>query len=192
MDRLKSWGPETLLVILTTAAGIWAGGRWLNPFGDPGNWWSLLERLSQGETLYRDVFLQYGPVTPFLMNVAAHAFGLSSRSFLLFNWIPAIVLGILLLRAGRPFFTTLERVAVLLLILALGIFGGGVAQSRLILCYCPAAVVALVFAVGALLFLLRDEHRRLDPFAAGILAGLAFGAKQEIGLAAIAGLACRC
>jgi hypothetical protein len=144
--------------------------------------------MGQGEALYRDVFLQYGPLAPFLMNLAARAFGLSSRSFLLFNWIPAILLGILLLRASRPFLTTLERVAVLALILGLGVFGGGMAQSRLIFCYCPAAVVGLVFAVGALLFLLRDEHRRLDPFAAGILAGLAFGAKQEIGVAAIAGL----
>ena len=188
LDRLKSWLPEILLVVITTAAGIWAGGTWLNPFGDPGNWWSLLQRMRQGEVLYRDVFVQYGPVTPFLMNLAARAFGLSSSSFLLFNWIPAILLGILLLRASRPFLTTLERVAVLALILALGVFGGGMAQSRLIFCYCPAAVVGLVCAVGALLFLLRDEHRRLDPFAAGILAGLAFGAKQEIGVAAIAGL----
>ncbi|HEY2797041.1 MAG TPA: hypothetical protein VGK26_04065 [Thermoanaerobaculia bacterium] len=186
--RWTSWVPEILLVVITTAAGLWAGGRWLNPVGDPGNWWSLLERMGQGEALYRDIFLQYGPLTPLLMNLASRAFGLSSTSFLLFNWIPAILLGVLLLRASRPFFTTVERLVVLALILALGVFGGGVAQSRLIFCYCPAAVVGLVFAVGSLLFLLRDEPRRFDPFAAGILAGLAFCAKQEIGLAAIAGL----
>ena len=187
-DRLRRWLPEILLVVITTASGIWAGGRWVNPVGDPGNWWSLLERMSHGEKLYRDVFLQYGPLTPYLLSLATRVFGLSSTSFLLFNWIPAILVGVLLLRASRPFFTTLEQMAVLALILALGVFGAGQAQSRLVFCYCPAAVVGLAFAIGALLFLLRDEPRRIDPFVAGVLAGLAFSAKQEIGIAAVVGL----
>ena len=186
--RLASWLPEILLVLVTTGAGLRAAGRWLSPFGDPGFWWSLLWRMDQGEKCYRDVFIHYGPLSPFLLSLATRVFGLSARSFLLLNWVPAVLLGVLLVRASRPFLTTFERLTVLGLVLALGVFGAGQAQSRLVLSYSPAAVQALVLAVGALLFLQRTEVRAIDPFAAGILAGLAFCAKQEVGIAAIAGL----
>jgi hypothetical protein len=64
----------------------------------------------------------------------------------------------------------------------------GLAQSRLIFSYCPAAVQALALSVGALLVLRRENVRWAHAFAAGALAGLAFCAKQEIGLAALLGL----
>jgi hypothetical protein len=184
--RWAVWFPEVLLVAVTTAAGFWAGGRWLNPIGDPGGWWSLLHRLGQGEKLYRDVFLQYAPLSLYLLSLAGRLFGLSSSAFLLMNWVPAILLGILILRAGRPYLTQLERLCVLGLLLALGIFGPGMA--RLVLPYSPAAVHALLFSVAALLLLQRREPRRSDPLVAGALAGLAFCCKQEVGLAALIGV----
>lgn len=188
LERLREWLPEIVLVVVTTIAGALGGGRWLNPFGDPGTWWSLAARLGEGEICYRDVFLQYGPLTPFLLGLWTRAFGLSALSFLVFNWVPAIVLGVLLLRAARPFLTGFERLAALALVLALGLFGAGLAQSRLIFSYCPAAVVALALGVAALLLLPRSAPRAIDPFASGLLAGLAFCAKQEIGIAAAVGL----
>jgi hypothetical protein len=180
---LRGFLPEILLLTLTTAAGFWAAGRWLTPFGDPGGWWTLLHRLGSGERLYRDIYLQYGPLSPYALALLGRLFGLSPTSFLLMNWIPAILLGLLLLRAGRHYLSEMERFAVLGLLLGLGLFGPGTA--RLVLPYSPAAVHALVFSVLALLLLQRQTPRRGDAFAAGGLAGLAFCSKQEIGLVAL-------
>ncbi len=180
---LRGWIPELLLLTLTTAAGFWAAGRWLVPFGDPGGWWTLLHRLGSGERLYRDVYLQYGPLSPYALALLGRLVGLSPTSFLLMNWVPAILLALLLLRAGRPYLSEMERLSVLGLLLALGLFGPG--KARLVLPYSPAAVHALIFSVLALLLLQRQTPRRADAFAAGGLAGLAFCSKQEIGLVAL-------
>lgn len=177
---LRSWAPEILLLAVTTAAGLWAAAQWATPFGDPGGWWTLLHRLGLGERLYRDVYLQYGPLSPYLLALLGRVVGLSPLSFLLMNWVPAILLGVLLLRAGRPYLTELERLSVLGLLLGLGLFGMGTGQ--LVLPYSPAAVHALIFSVLALLLLQRDPPRRSDALVAGSLAGLAFCSKQEIGL----------
>ncbi len=185
--RIRDTLPEILLLAATTAAGLWAGGRWLDPMSDPGLWWSLTERLVSGEQLYRDIRLQYGPLSPYLLAGAGRVFGLSAFSFLLLNWIPAVLLGVLLLRAARPYLGTLERVAVAGLLIGIGIFGP--ARARLVLSYSPAAVHALCFSVASLLLLRRGKENVWGPLAAGALCGLAFCAKQEIGVAAVAGSA---
>jgi hypothetical protein len=186
LSRLRGWIPETLLVVVTTAVGLGSSGRWLDPGGDPGGWWSLLERVGQGERVYRDVFLQYGPFSPYFLALLARVFGLSPTSFLLMNWVPAILLGVLLLRAGRPYLTEVERLGVVGLLLGLSIFASG--SARLVLPYCPAAVHALIFSVIALRLLQRAPGRRSDPLIAGGLAGLAFCCKQEIGVAILLAL----
>ena len=177
--------PEILLVAVATAALVWAGGRYLDPMSDPGTWWSLAERVASGEQLYRDIRLQYGPLSPYLLAAVGTVFGLSAQAFLLSNAIPAVLLGVLLLRAARPFLATLERIAVGGLVLGMGVFGSG--RARLVLSYAPAAVHALCFAVGALLVLRRSGPDRGKALASGALCGLAICAKQEVGVAAIAG-----
>jgi len=184
---LWRWSPEIVFLVVTTAAGFWAAGRWIEPFGDPGTWWSLLHRLAGGERLYRDVFLQYGPLSPYLLSFLARLVGLSPTSFLLMNWVPAILLGLVLLRAGRPYLSPPERLCLVGLLLALGIFGHG-KTARLVFPYSPAAVHALIFSTLALLLLQRESPQRRDALLAGALAGLAFCAKQEIGLVALLAL----
>jgi hypothetical protein len=183
---LRHWIPEILLLAVTTAAGLRAAGRWLTPLGDPGGWWTLLHRLGEGERLYRDIYLQYTPLSPYLLALLGRVFGLSPTSFLLMNWIPAILLALLLLRAARPYLSERERLAVLGLLLALGVFAPG--RAHLVLPYSPAAVHALIFSVLALLLLQRTTPGLADALAAGGLAGLAFCSKQEIGLVAVCAL----
>jgi hypothetical protein len=184
---LRSSVPEVLFLVSTTTVGLWAAGRWLDPFGDPGIWWTLVYRLGRGERLYRDVFLQYGPLSPYLLSFVGRLTGLSATSFLLMNWVPAILLGLILLRAGGPYLGQLERVCVAGLLIGGGIFGPGRA-ARLVLPYSPAAVHALILSVLSLCLLQRAPTRRVDAFLAGGLAGLAFSSKQEIGLVALAAL----
>lgn len=185
--RILEWLPEIILLAVTTAAGIWARGRWLDPIGDTGIWWSYVYRLAHGERLYRDVFLQFGPLSPYLMSLGARIFGTSSAYFLLVSWIAAVVAGMLLLRIGRRFLTTFERIALVGLVIAVSLFAPG--PGRLVLPYAPAAVHALAFSLGALLLLdFRTPDTKWRPWIAGVLAGLAFCSKQEIGVAAIVAL----
>lgn len=186
--RLSEWRPEIAFVIVTTAGGILARGRWLDPVGDSGSWWSVIYRLANGEVLYRDVHLQFGPFSPYFLAFGARLFGVSSTYVLLASWIPAVVAGLLLLRVGRPLLTEFERFAVAGLLIAVSLFAPG--AGRLVLPYAPAAVHALAFSCGALLLLKGwNSGARGRAFGAGALAGLAFCSKQEIGVAVVAALA---
>jgi 4-amino-4-deoxy-L-arabinose transferase-like glycosyltransferase len=177
--------PEILLIAVAAAALVWSGGRYLDPMNDPGTWWSIAERVASGEQIYRDIRLHYGPLSPYLLAGVGAVFGLSARAFLLYNAIPALLLAVLLLRAARPFLGTLERIAVGGLVLGIGVFGSG--RARLVMPYAPPAVHGLCFAVAAILVLRRTEAARWQALMAGALSGLAFCAKQEVGVAAIAG-----
>jgi 4-amino-4-deoxy-L-arabinose transferase-like glycosyltransferase len=171
-----------------SAAGLWAAGRWVNPFSDQGFSWSLAYRLSKGERLYRDIYLPYTPLSPYLLAAGIRVFGASSRYLLLVNWIPAAFLGVLLLRCGRPLLSLIERLALVGVVIAASLLVAG--DGRLVFPYYPGVVHALAFSTGALLLLRRDTDRSgRTAFLAGLLAGLAFCCKQEIGIAILFALA---
>jgi len=184
-DRLLDWMPELSLLLVTTAAGLWAAGRWLDPMGDPGRWWSMVYRLANGERLYSDIYLQFGPLSPYLLSLGARLFGPSARYFLLTSWIPAIGASILFLRAVRPALSFVERFAVAGLLLSESLFAPG--PGRLVFAYAPASVHALLVSAAALL-LWTGSARAWKSYLAGLLAGLAFCSKQEIGLACVAAI----
>ena len=168
------------------AAGLWAQGRWLNPTSDPGAWWTLLVRVGSGERVYRDVYVQYGPLGPYLFAALLKPFGYSAVSFLLLNAVLAVAAGVLLLRAAQPYLTLFERLALAVALLGVGILAPG--RARLLLSYSPAAVLAVGLGIGTVLLLRREPVGRATAAAAGILAGLAFTAKQEVGVAALAAI----
>jgi hypothetical protein len=184
---LREWLPEAVLLVVTTGAGIWAAGRWIDPCGDTGYAWSLAYRLSRGESLYRDIFTQYTPLTPYLLAAGARLFGVSARYYLLANWIPAVIAGLLLVRGGRRFLSMFERLVLVGVVLGTSLLLNG--PGRLVFPYNAGAVHALALSVGALL-LIRPEAQRVKTRAAvaGCLAGLAFACKQEVGLAVLVAL----
>lgn len=185
--RLRDWLPELLLLAVTTVAGVWAGGRWFDPIGDSGTWWSVIYRLANGGVLYRDVHLQFGPLTPNLLALGAEIFGTSTTYVLLASWIAAVAAGLLLVRLSRSVLTTFERFALVGLILAVSLFAPG--PGRLVLPYAPAAVHSLILSLASLFVFYRGcGHAQRSAVLAGALAGLAFCGKQEIGVAAAAAL----
>ncbi|MEP6801150.1 MAG: hypothetical protein ABJC07_04380 [Acidobacteriota bacterium] len=183
---LREWGPELTLILVTTAAGVWAAGRWIDPTGDPGVWWSIAYRMARGERCYRDIFLQYGPLSPYLLLVTGRPFGFSRLWFLLVNWIPAVAAALLILRAARPFFTVIERLALVGLLIRFALFAPR--PARMVLPYSPAAVLGLCFGISVFLLLSSRGGGSKSAYGAGILAGLALCTKQEVGVAAILGL----
>ena len=185
--RALGWVPEIALVAATTIAGLRAAGRWVDPVGDPGIWWSTIYRLGNGETLYRDVYLQFGPLSPDLLSLGVRLFGASASYFLLANWIPAIAAALVLLRAASAALDPLERLAVAGVLLSESLLAAG--PGRLVFPYAPGAVHALFFSVLALLIGTRARGNA-PAWTAGLLSGLAFCTKQEIGLACALALAC--
>ena len=184
-EKLLDWTPEVSLVGVATIAGLWAGGRWIDPVGDPGIWWSTIHRLANGERLYRDVYLQFGPLSPYLLSLGVRVFGASVQYLLLATWVPAIGAAVLLLRATKRALSLLERFAVAGLLISESLFAPG--PGRLVFAYAPASVHALLFSIAALHFG-SGSDRRSRPYLAGFLAGLAFCSKQEIGLACLLAL----
>jgi len=185
--RALDWLPEILLIAVTTFAGLWARGRWFDPIGDVGTWWSVIYRLANGGVLYRDVHLQFGPLSPYLLSFGAAIFGTSSTYVLLASWIAAVAAGLLLVRLSRSFLTTFERVGLVGLVLAVSLFAPG--PGRIVLPYAPAAVHSLILSLAALLVFYRSVGRmERSAILAGALAGLAFCGKQEIGVAVAAAL----
>ena len=180
--------PELAFLLVGIGAMLWARGRWLDPMSDPGSWWSLIWRIGNGEVLYRDVYLQYGPLSPYLLALGGRAFGFGAASILLLNAVPAMLAGLALLRATRGVLSTIERFAVAAFLLGVSVLAPG--PGRLVWSYCPGAVHALAFSAVALALVRAERWNRLSSaWWAGILAGLAFCSKQEIGLAALAALA---
>ncbi len=178
--------PQLALVAITTAAAIWAGGRWLSPIGDAGFSWSLAYRLGQGELLYRDIYFVYGPLTPYLLALTGRPFGFSSLWYLLASWIPAIAAAWLLLECGRRCLSIAGNFAVLMLVLGFALFAPG--AGHLVLPYYAGVVQALAFGLGAILLIPTGPSAGARPFTAGLVAGLAFACKPEVGVAALAGL----
>jgi hypothetical protein len=184
---LGRWLPEVVLLLVTTAAGLWAAGRWVDPCSDAAYSWSGAYRVSQGERLYRDIYLPYTPLSPLLLGAAARFFGASARFYLWAAWIPAVAAGLLLVRAARQHLTTIERLALVGVALATSLFVDG--PGRLVFAYNAAAPEALAFALGALLLVSPGRTPALArALWAGCLAGLAFDSKQEIGVAAVLSL----
>ena len=142
--------------------------------------------MGSGERIYRDVYVQYGPLGPYLFAALLKPFDYSAFSFLLLNAALAVAAGVLLLRIARPYLTLFERLALAVLLVGVGILAPG--RAKLILSYSPAAVFAVCLSLAALLLLRREPGRRAAALAAGLFAGLALAAKQEVGIAALAAL----
>jgi hypothetical protein len=180
--RWVRWLPEIVLLAATTAAGISGRGRWVDPVGDPGTWWSTVYRLSGGEQLYRDVYLQFGPLSPYLLSLGARLAGPSATYMLVVTWVAAIIAALLLVRISRLLLSVVERIAVVGLLLGIALFAPG--PARIVFPYAPGAVHALCLSYAALLLLVVERPRpESRAWLAGGLAGAAFCAKQEIGVA---------
>ncbi len=130
---------------------------------------------------------QYGPLSPYLLAWTERIFGVSAGEFLLVNWLSGVLAGGVLLFLSRRLLTTLERCGLAGVIIATSVLAPG--PGRLVYSYAPGAVHALVLALLALMFVGRSPSPTVrDAALAGLLAGLAFGCKQEIGMAAAAAL----
>ncbi len=181
---LRSWTTLAGVALFAITFGLLVG----RPVGHADEAWFLwvLTRMAHGETLYRDVYFVSTPVPAWVGLAAVRVFGsqiLVTRALTTLCFSGSMWLGwVAERRCGVG-----PRGRVLL---AIAFFVYASPLTNFASFYSSLAVL---FALGSLVALLRwiDEHpaaeirARRDLFGAGILAGLSFASKPNIGLVVV-------
>jgi hypothetical protein len=186
--------PELLVAGAAAVLLASARGRWVNTLGDFGIWYSDVQSLSRGARLMRDILCPYGPLSPAILHGGAKIFGFRVSVLAAADFVSGLAALFLLLAVSRLFLRPAERLAAAALLSGLILWMPG--PGSLIYPYAPAVPFGMTLALAALLAALggRDaaegalaRYARIS--AAGVLAGLAYATKQEMGAAAALGIA---
>lgn len=186
-DRLASWGLAALLLYVISA--IAAGWRYFPGFDKDHAWYlQVALRVSQGETLYRDVAWQYGPLPAQALAALFRWGGPDAAWASLINGALAVA-GVLLtyivvrslLSPGSAFLVTAFAT------LAGPNLWGGLFHLYFYV-YTQAIAWGGVASLATLAAVLRWQRTRRDTWLilAGLATGLAVLSKPEFGVAALA------
>lgn len=158
--------------------------RWMSPIVDSGREIDLPLRLLEGDALYRDVFYMYPPLSPYFNSLLYSVFGVRLEVLQASGIIISIVIAVICYRIARRLLTPGDACSAIVAIIAWCIFKP---SGNLISPYSYSALHGMLFALCALLFLLRfsETASTKQLCLAGLLAGLAALSKQEFGLAAL-------
>lgn len=175
-NRLRPAGLALLPYVLFLVLAVSSWKAWVVPFADGGREMNTPLRLAAGESLYRDVGSYYGPWPPYLDAVALRLLGVH-LDVLFFVRAVISALGIEALRrlALRVSRQRAVAAAATTLALALCAFDRG---GFWLFPYSVAALEGAVASWWALLVALTVPGAG-GTLAAGLLAGLAAGAKLE-------------
>jgi len=158
--------------------------RWMSPIVDSGREIDLPVRLLQGDALYRDVFYMYPPLSPYFNSLLYSVFGVRLEVLQASGIIISIVIAVICYRIARRLLNAGNASIAIIAIIAWCIFKP---SGNLISPYSYSALHGMLFALCALLFLLRfsETSSIKQLWLAGGLAGIAALSKQEFGLAAL-------
>jgi hypothetical protein len=159
--------------------------RWIFPFQDHGREMNVAARLADGETLYRDVAIAFGPLPAYVDALALRLFGRSLDVLIALRTLVAIA-GIEALRRLLARITPgpLAASSITAFVVASCFFGYGSAWP---FPYSVAALEGTVATWWAVELALAARSFR-GALGAAVIAGLAAGTKLEIGPAALVGL----
>ena len=140
----------------------------------------------RGKLLYRDIWYQYGPLTPYLQALAFAVFGINLNVLFIIGMILAISAALLLFEIGRDFQLVLPAAIVTPLFFLAESFRPSI--FNFIFPYSYAASMAAVFGLACLCCSVKHAlgGRLLWLGAAGFCTSLALLTKQEFGLACLA------
>ena len=190
MKRLRSFGPELLIILGGLLFALLSRGRHANVTEDHGFWFSAAQSLVNGGRVMHDVRIQWGPGTLWILEAVGRFFGMRVSSFVVFQFVVGLLAVVGIQVFARRFLSLIERwiCAAILVALILWMVGPG----NLLYPCAFAMSHALLLAVATLLvsdFCLR-HGRPMTAAIAGVLAAAAFLTKQEFGVAAAAGIFC--
>ncbi len=186
-DRLAGWGLAALLLVALSM--IAAGWRYFPGFSGDHAWYlQVALRVSQGETLYRDVAWAYGPLPAHVLAAllrwggpdAAWASLVNGLLTLAGTWLTYIVARSLLAPATAFVVTLFAAIA--------GPNAWGSLFFTYYYVYTQAIAWGAVTSLAALAAALRWQQSRRSRWllAAGMATALAVLSKPELGLAALA------
>lgn len=188
MRRLRSWGPELLVLLGGAVFAILGRGRWASVEADRGYWYSAAQSLLSGGRAMHEVRLQWGPGSLWILEAVGRIFGMHVASFVVFQFVVGL-LGVLGVQVfARRFLSSRERwlSAAILVPLIVWMVGPG---SLLYPCAFSMSQ-ALFLAICCLLLHDTVVRRGFTAGAAvtGALAALTFLTKQEFGVVAAIGI----
>ncbi len=188
MKRLRSFGPELLILLGGLAFVILGRGRWANLTEDHGFWFSAVQGLLSGGRAMHEVRLQYGPVSLWVLEAACRIFGTRTATIVVLQFVVGLagIVGVQWL--ARPFLSPVERwlSAAITVPLIVWMVGPG----NLLYPCAFAMSHGLLFAVLAILLQRFFVGRGLrgESIIAGALAGVTVLTKQEFGVSAFLGI----
>lgn len=180
--------PESLVVLLAAAFVLVRRGRWVSCLTDFGIWMSDFGALARGGRPLRDVRLAYGPGSLWILRGAERVLGVRVGTLVALDFAVGLAVAVLTIRFCRPFVRERERWLSALVLGSVVLLMPG--SGCLLYPYAPAATLALLFLLLALFagFPVGAPATGGRWALAFVLAGACYLTKQEVGLAALAGL----
>ena len=190
-----------MLVLKSDSGGIWSArafiltvaivfawqtwGRWGDIQIDCGREMYVPVEVLRGKLLYRDIWYQYGPLTPYVQALAFALFGINLNVLYVLGLILAISAALLLFEIGRNFQLVLPAAMAPALFFLAESFRPSI--FNFIFPYSYAASMGVVFGLACLYFTVRHaiSGRLRWLLLAALCTSLALLTKQEFGLACL-------
>jgi hypothetical protein len=189
-SRASAWIPPEILILAGAGAFAALGkGRWITLIGDHGLWYSELQGLLCGGHLMHEVRVPYGPISMWLIWLAARVFGPTISTVAGFVFVAGLAAVVLIASFSRAFLSRSEQWCCAALLVVVILWSPGV--GNLLYPYAFAIGPGMVFALAALFAQRAALSRESLPLAAvaGALAATAFLTKQETGAFGAGGIA---
>jgi len=188
-DRVAVWGARGLIVAMAIVYAWYTWGHWGDIEVDCGREMYVPVDILRGKLLYRDIWYQYGPLTPYIQAFAFELFGINLKVLYLIGMILVISTALLLLEIGRKFELVLPAAMAPPIFFLAESFRPTI--MNFIFPYSYAASLGAVLGLACLLFTIQHAftNRLRWLVLAALCTSLALLTKQEFGIACLAVLA---
>ncbi|MGA9724143.1 MAG: hypothetical protein WBQ86_16910 [Candidatus Binatus sp.] len=185
-DRAAVWIARGVVVAMAIVYAWYTWGHWGDLQIDSGREMYVPVDLLRGKLLYRDIWYQYGPLTPYLQALAFELFGINLNVLWVIGMILVISSALLLFEIGRNFELVLPAAMAPAIFFLAESFPPSI--FSFVFPYSYTASMAAFFGLACLFFTIKHAitgRLRWLLFAA-LCTSLALLTKQEFGLACLA------
>ena len=190
-DRYKAyWHKGRIPALIIASAFIYLLNiswlRWGSLLIDTGRElyvpWSILS----GKMLYKDIFYEFGPLTPYLNALLCVIFGVHIRSFIIAGILTVVLMCILIYKISRiflaPIFSTLSVLTFLFVFAFNQHYEAGI--FNYIIPYSYASIYSMLFAITTLFFYyyILTKEKKAYTYLCGFFVLLTLATRIEIGI----------
>ncbi len=185
-DRAAVWSARGLIIAVAIVFARHTWGHWGDIQIDCGREMYVPVEILRGKLLFRDIWYQYGPLTPYVQALAFALFGININVLYVIGMILVISSALLLFEIGRNFQSVLPAAMAPAIFFLVESFRPSL--FNFVFPYSYAASIAACFGLACLFFTVRHAitgRLRWLIFAA-LCTSLALLTKQEFGIACFA------